>query len=119
MANRVRINMDSTQKILLRRYLNNNGQAQVKFSKECAKQMNNYIPFLSGRLKDMTVEINTTNVTYNAPYAAKQYYTNQGNGRQGTSNGGLRGKQWANRMWADKGNDIVRTIADFVGGSTR
>jgi hypothetical protein len=78
--------------------------------------MNNYIPFKTGRLKDMVVTINPTNVTYNAPYAARQYYSNQGTGIGGTSHGGLRGKYWDRRMWSQKGNGIVKTIADFVGG---
>ena len=112
----IKITMDSTQKILLKRFLNHNGAAQVKFTKECAKNMNNFTPYLSGRLKDMMVVINEDNVTYNAPYAAKQYYTNAGNGTQGTSVGGLRGKQWAPRMWTTKGDEIIRTISSFVGG---
>lgn len=116
MATTVRVRMDPTQKILLKRYLNQDGRAQVKFTKECAKFMNAYIPYATGRLKDMMVTINPTNVTYNAPYAAKQYYTNAGNGRQGSSAGGIRGKQWAPRMWTAKGDEIVETIASFVGG---
>lgn len=115
----VTIRMDSTQKILVKRYLNNNGEAQMKFSKECAKSMNNYIPFKTGRLKDMNVVVNNNNVTYQAPYAKKQFYTNQGNGRQGTRNGGLRGKRWDKRMWSDKGSSIVKTIGDFVGGRVK
>ena len=114
MSNSIRIVMNSTQKILLKRCLNKDGRAQVKFTKECAKQMNNYVPFLTGRLKDMMVTINTANVTYNAPYAAKQYYTNASTGRQG----GTRGKMWAPRMWSAKGNEIVETITNFVGGRT-
>jgi hypothetical protein len=116
MSNNVRVIMDPTQKILLARYLNENGQAQVRFTKECAKEMNNYTPFLTGRLKDMMITINPTNVTYNAPYAKRQYYGNGGNGRQGSSVGGLRGKQWAPRMWSAKGTGIVNAIASFVGG---
>jgi hypothetical protein len=112
MSNSVRIIMSSTQKILLARYLNTDGRAQVKFTKECAKEMNNYVPYLTGRLKDMMVTINTSDVTYNAPYAAKQYYTNTSSGRQG----GTRGKMWAPRMWTAKGDGIVETIASFVGG---
>lgn len=115
----VRIQMDNTNKILLKRYLNDNGEAQAKFSKECAKAMNNYVPFKTGRLKDMNVVVNKNNVTYYAPYAKRQYYTNKGNGRQGTVQGGLRGKHWDKRTWVDKGNTIVRTIADFVGGRVR
>lgn len=115
----VRIEMNSTQKILLKRYLNKNGEAQVEFTKEVAKNCNNYTPFKTGRLKDMMITIGIDKITYNAPYAAKQYYTNSGNGKQGTSNGGLRGKVWDKRMWIDKGDSIVKTIADFVGGKAQ
>lgn len=119
MATTVKIQMDKTQKILLKRHLNKNGKAQVKFTKEVAKNCNNYVPFLTGRLKDMSVELKTDKIIYNAPYAAKQYYTNKGMGKQGTALGGLRGKYWDKRMWSDKGDRIVQTIADFAGGRTR
>ena len=114
MATNVKIQMDPTQKILLKRYLNKNGQAQIKFTKEVAKNCNNYVPFQTGRLKDMMVNLSTDKITYKAPYAAKQYYTNKGG-----NNGALRGKMWDKRMWSDKGDSIVQTIADFVGGRTR
>jgi len=65
------------------------------------------------------ITIDTDKITYNAPYAAKQYYTNKGNGKQGTSKGGLRGKMWDKRMWIDKGDNIVKTIAEFVGGKAK
>lgn len=116
MATTVKIQMNSTQKILIKRYLNNNGEAQIKFTQEVAKQCNNYVPFLHGRLKDMMIELQADKIIYNAPYAAKQYYTNKGIGKQGTSVGGLRGKFWDKRMWSDKGDSIVKTIAEFVGG---
>ncbi|WP_404988101.1 minor capsid protein [Clostridium culturomicium] len=119
MATTVRIKMNDTQKILLKRALNKNGEAQMRFSKECAKWMNNYIPYLHGRLKDMNVEVNRNNVTYTAPYAKKQYYLNKGNGKQGLNQGGLRGKQWDKRMWIDNGDKIVKTIAEFCGGRAK
>ena len=115
----VRVNMDSTQKILLRRYLNNNGQAQIKFTKECAKAFNNYIPFKTGRLKDMMITLQAKSITYSAPYAKRQYYTNLGNGTQGTNMGGLRGKYWDKRAWQNHGNTIIQSIASFVGGRAR
>jgi len=116
---KVRIKMDDTQKILLKRYLNKDGKAQVKFTKEVAKECNNYVPYLSGRLKDMMIELQTDKIIYNAPYARRQYRTNKGNGKQGTSQGGLRGKYWDKRMWLDKGKGIVQTIAEFVGGKAK
>lgn len=113
----VKIEMNDTQKILLKRYLNKNGEAQMKFSKFCAKEMNNYVPFLTGRLKDWDVTVNKNNVSYDAPYARKQYYTNKGNGVKNTS--GLRGKHWDKRMWGDRGDEVVKSIAEFVGGRSK
>ncbi|NFI38793.1 capsid protein [Clostridium botulinum] len=114
MSTTARVQIDKTQKILLKRYLNKNGQAQIKFTQEVAKQCNNYVPFLTGRLKDMSVELKIDKLIYNAPYAAKQYYTNKGGNR-----GALRGKYWDKRMWSDKGDKIVQTIADFAGGRSK
>ncbi|MHB8034911.1 capsid protein [Clostridium botulinum] len=114
MATTVKIQIDKTEKILLKRYLNKNGQAQVRFTKEVAKNCNNYVPFDTGRLKDMSVELKTDKIIYNAPYAAKQYYTNKGGNK-----GVLRGKYWDKRMWESNEDKIVKTIADFVGGRTR
>ena len=115
----VRIKMDDTGKILLKRSLNKDGQAQEFFTKECAKWMNNYVPFKTGRLKDMMVEIETSKIIYKAPYAKRQYYTNKGLGKQGNSVGGLRGKYWDRRMWNDKSNEIVKSVAQFVGGRSK
>lgn len=117
--NKIKFEIDSTEKILLKRYLNKNGKAQLRFTKDCAKEMNNYIPFKSGRLKDESVSIETTRIIYNTPYAKKQFYTNAGNGTSGTSFGGLRGKRWDKRMWSQRGNGIIKSIADFVGGKVK
>ncbi|EPY2302331.1 minor capsid protein [Clostridium sporogenes] len=114
MATTVKIQIDKTEKILLKRYLNKNGEAQVKFTKEVAKECNNYVPFLTGRLKDMSVELKADKIIWSAPYAKKQYYLNKGGNR-----GALRGKYWDKRMWSDKGDRIVQTIADFAGGRKR
>ncbi len=115
----VKIKMDDTQKILLKRHLNKNGEAQVKFTKEVAKECNNYIPYDTGRLKDMMVELKVDKIIYKAPYARKQYYANSGNGKQGNLSGGLRGKLWDKRMWQTKGDSIVQEIADFCGGKSK
>lgn len=119
MATKVTIKMDDTGRILLRRYLNKDGQAQEKFTKEIAKYSDNYVPFKTGRLKNMMIEIQTSKIIYKAPYAKKQYYTNKGLGKQGNSAGGLRGKMWDRRAWSDHGNDVIKSIAQFVGGRSK
>lgn len=119
MATNVRIDIDDSQKILLKRYLNKNGKAQVQFTKECAKAMNNYTPFKTGRLKDMMVTLESDRIIYNAPYSKKQYYLNKGMGRGGESVGGKRGKFWDRRMFIDHGDKIVQSIAEFCGGRSK
>lgn len=119
MATNVKIKMDDIGKILLKRSLNKDGKAQEKFTKEIAKYSDNYVPFKTGRLKNMMIEIQTSKIIYKAPYAKKQYYSNKGMGKQGVSLGGLRGKYWDKRMWSDKGNDIIKSVAQFVGGRAK
>lgn len=103
----------------MKRHLEKNGAAQQFFTKECNKYMNPYIPFKSGVLKDIKVQVNDNNIIFYAPYAAKQYYTNQGLGKEGLNLGGLRGKYWDRRMWNSWGNTIIRNVAEFVGGEAK
>ena len=110
----VKIRLDSANKILAKRKLQKGGEAQIFFTKQCAKWMNNYVPFKTGRLKDMSVEMGVDYVKYSTPYARKQYYTNSGKGIKNRS--GLRGKLWDKRMWNDKHGRIIKSVADFVGG---
>lgn len=112
----MRVVMDKTDVILAKRKLNKGGLAQIFFTKQCAKEMNNFIPRKSGRLKDMSVEMGANFVAYNTPYARKQFYSNAGNGIGGTSVGGIRGKRWDKRMWISKGSTIVKNVANFCGG---
>lgn len=115
----VKIEMDPTQKILLKRGINKNGKAQEFFTKQCAKYMNNYIPFLTGRMKDMDVEIQTDKIIFSAPYAKRQYLFNKGTGKGGFCKGGLRGPFWDKRAWINHGNEIVKNTAEFCGGKAK
>ena len=114
---KVKVNIDPADKILLKRYLNKNGLAQIEFTKQCAKAFNNYVPFKTGRLKDMRVTIGTDYVKYSTPYARKQYYTNSGKGIKNHS--GLRGKLWDKKMWNYRGSAIVNNTAKLVGGRVK
>ncbi len=113
---KVRVNIDSADRILLKRNLNKNGKAQRFFTTEVVRLANPYVPFKTGGLKDKQVKVNPNSIQYNAPYAKKQYYNNAGFGNEGTVRGGLRGKMWIPRMWNDRGKDIVNSVAKFVGG---
>lgn len=115
---KVRIKMDPTQKILLKRSLNENGGAQRFFTSEMQRVMHPYVPVLESKLRDSSV-IKGTCIEYNTPYARRQFYENQGNGIEGMNNGGRAGSQWAQRAWADNGDAVVESVADYVGGRAR
>ena len=80
---------------------------------QVSDNIDNYIPIDSGNLRGSKV-VGDNEISWNAinprtpsygSYAAIQYYTN--------SNGM---KYWDERMWADKGEGIVKSVADFLTG---
>ena len=101
------LRLDPIQKIALRRNLNRNGKAQQLLTSEIRRVSDPYVPFDKGPLKNTAVE-KPTSITYVQRYAKVQWYQNKGNG--------LRGKKWVLRAWADHGGEVVKTVADFVGG---
>ena len=107
MGVKVKIQMNPTQSILLKRGLNKNGKAQRFFTHEMRRIMDSRVPFLNGPLKNTAIE-NENSVDYIQPYAEKQYYENKGNGQ--------RGPMWDKRAWAEEGDSVVESVADFVGG---
>ena len=107
---RIRMQIDPADKILLKRSLNKNGEGQRFFTHEVRRLSDPYVPKRSGKLKDTAVETKTS-ITYNTPYARRQYYEHKGDG--------LRGSHWTERMWADRGKEIVRSVAAFCGGKTK
>lgn len=105
----------SPEEILNERGLNKNGLAQQYFTKQCYNYMEKYVPYKSGMLRT-AVNINIDNLVFTMPYARKQFYTNMGNGTDGINKGGLRGPRWDKRCWNSEGNEILRDVANKVGG---
>lgn len=111
MATKIRLQIDPADKILLKRSLNQNGKGQRFFTHEVRRLSTPYVPFRQGFLAKDSVTETATTITHNAPYARRQYYENQGTG--------LRGKRWTERMWADRGPEIVKAVANFCGGKAK
>ncbi len=91
----------------------NFSNAQKYIDSECLRYSDPYIPFLSGEMKrsgKLGTVIGSGELKYTAPYAKRQYYSNAGRGKQGTSRGGMRGKLWFERMKADHKNDILKGL---------
>jgi hypothetical protein len=115
MPTKVTINFNP-QQIILARGLGVNGKAQVFFTNEVKKMSDMYTPMDAGVLKS-NVTINSDSITYNSPYARYQWYGVSKNGKAFNYAGSpMRGKEWTNRMWVDRGKEIVKSVASMVGG---
>lgn len=110
MGTNIKLKIDPADKILLKRNLNRNGKGQQFFTHEVRRLSDPYVPFLSGTLKNTAQEL-TNRIEYVQPYARRQYYENRGNG--------LRGSHWTERMWADRGKEIIQSVAAYCGGKTK
>lgn len=111
---KVSVEMKKTSTILKEKGLDEGGTVQQYFTKQLAKEMNNYVPYTTGRLKDDSVIIKDDYVKYDIEYARKQYFTNVKGGRKNRS--GLRGKFWDKRCWNDKSNIILKRVSKFLKG---
>ena len=110
MGTNIKLKIDPADKILLKRNLNRNGKGQQFFTHEVRRLSDPYVPFLNGTLKNTAQEL-TNRIEYVQPYARRQYYENRGNG--------LRGSHWTERMWADRGKEIIQSVAAYCGGKTK
>ena len=109
----------SVGQMVAHRSLQSGGRVQKYIDSTVLRKSDPYVPFLSGMLKTSGISgtvIGSGTVVYNSPYARRQYYANGGNGKQGTSRGGLRGRYWFERMKADHLDEILQGAAKIAGG---
>ena len=106
---KVKVTLDPAA-VLANRKLGKGGQAQRFMVSEVRRQTDPYVPFLNGPLKNTAVE-HEDSVEYVTPYARRQYYEHKGKG--------LRGSQWEKRMWADRGQEVMQSVANYIGGKAK
>lgn len=127
---KVRTNVD-TAKILRERGLG----ASMKASKFLASTVRRfcapYVPRQQGTLNDTSRVIETVGtaaVEYNQPYAHYQYHGEVMAGSAPKHYTGvpltyheapMRGKEWEKRMMADRGRDVTKALAVYVGGKLK
>ena len=115
----IELKLDPLVKMEAKRHLNDTGRKKV--ASEVKRLCEPYVPWDSGNLA-RTAQVLTDGVLYVQPYAAVQYYTNTGHGKQGLTKQSahnykcLRGAYWDKRMMADKGDELNKSIASFCGG---
>ena len=123
----VRITVDiNTAKIMRARGLGGDHRAQVFLASEVKRLCDPYVPMQQGNLKNLAVVASDgSTLTYTQPYAHYQYKgevmagraPKQYTGAKLTYHGGpMRGPQWDKRMMADKRDELVKNVENFVGG---
>ena len=92
-------------------------KAQKVVDSEVLRRCDPLIPLDTGMLKKSGINstvIGSGIVSYDTPYARRQYYENQGKGNHNAS--GLRNKLWFERMKADHTADIVKEATAVARG---
>lgn len=112
------LDLSGLDKELKKRGLEPGGIAQKFLDSEVIRLSDPYCPFRIGTLKN-SAPINTVigmgEVVYATPYARRLWYHPEYN-----FNGApMRGAYWAQRMWADHGNQITKGTAQIAGATAK
>ena len=81
------------------------GKADLFLANTCFRRMAKYVPKDTGMLMTTTT-IKPGSVTYEVPYAHKQYTTNKGKG--------IRGKYWDKKMVNNEKGIIAKEVQNYV-----
>ena len=113
--------------ILASRGLGPDRRAEKFLASEVKRLSDPYVPFRQGTLKN-TAQIEQggegTVLVYNTPYAHYQWFGQAMGGRAPKhytgkpltyGGGGLRGPRWVERMMADRREDVVQSLKNFIG----
>lgn len=116
----ITLRFNTVSKILSDKGLSEKGAVQKVVDSEVLRRSDPYVPMQTGMLKKSGITgtvIGSGRVVYKIVYAHRQYYNNKGKGKQGVNSnkGGLRGKQWFERMKADHLDDIVKLAKERAG----
>lgn len=131
-----------TAAILAARGLGESDMARVLIAENVARLCDPYVPMSSGSGAHMKeryiIAIDGSTITYTGPYAHFQHagevmvgvktgspYAKSGEPKTGTGRplqyhgAPMRGKEWEKRMMADRGDELTRAVAKYVGGKVR
>ena len=92
-------------KIVSKFEMQEDGKTQLFHADTCFRRMQKYVPFDTGALST-TVTVKPGSVTYERPYAHKQYNTNKGKG--------IRGKNWDKKMVNNEKALIVKEVEAYA-----
>lgn len=92
-------------KIVSKYEMQQGGKTQLFLADTCFRRMQKYVPFETGALST-TATIKPGSVTYEQPYAHKQYTTNKGKG--------IRGKYWDRKMVANEKELVTQEVEAYA-----
>lgn len=100
--------LQPTEVIKARLGIDANGRVQRFFTNTCYKHMDKYVPMDTGDLRTI-VDIQPDSITYEVPYAKRQYTTEFTNyTTEGT------GPYWAEKMKSAEMNDVVKEVQEYA-----
>ena len=94
------------RKIIDKYGLEEKGNTRLYLANRAFIRMQKYVPFDTGALST-TVTVRPGSVTYEQPYAHKQYVSN--NGKKAP-----RGKYWDRKMWSAEGNLLTKDVEKYM-----
>ena len=92
-------------KIVSKYEMQQGGKTQLFIADTCFRRMQKYVPFETGALST-TATIKPGSVTYEQPYAHKQYTTNKGKG--------IGGKYWDRKMIANEKELVAQEVEAYA-----
>lgn len=95
----------NSKKIIDKFGMQEGGKTELFLANSCFRRMQKYVPFDTGALST-TATVRPGSVTYEVPYAHKQYTTNKGKG--------IRGKYWDKKMIANERDALTREVENYA-----
>lgn len=92
-------------KIIDKYGMQKDGKASLFLANTCFRRMAKYVPKDTGALLS-TATIRPNKITYEQPYARKQFYTNKGKG--------IRGKRWDLKIKTNEKGQIAKEVENYV-----
>ena len=112
------LDLSELSNILKERGLEPGGAVQAFVDNKIIRMSEPYVPFRTGALMasaDSNTVIGQGEIVYATPYVRRMYYHPEYN-----FNGApMRGAHWVERMWADHGDEIIRSAAQMAGGTAK
>ena len=92
-------------KIINKFGMQNNGDTHLFLANSCFRRMHKYVPLDTGALAS-TATVKAGSVTYEQPYAHRQYTKNKGKG--------IRGKYWDKKMVANEREQLSKEVENYA-----